>query len=156
MKVNGRVYIPLISNPLTITPSANKNQSYCQFSQSYTKAILQRSLYKITCSNFLKHQVSLHTVLPSHHDITISQYTCSSEAMTLWPCHSSQPGTTTTCYWEGHTAKIITFLTLRPQRQDKYWLLTGVHILPNTCGEYYTVRVCNWSAYVKHQIRYKN
>jgi len=37
IKVNGRVYIPLISNLITITLSAYKNQSYYQFSQSYTK-----------------------------------------------------------------------------------------------------------------------
>jgi len=103
--VNGRVYIPLISNPITITPSAHKNQSYYRFSQSYIKPFC-KDHYTVTCSNFVKHQFSLHTVLSSYDDITVSQYMFSYEALTLWACHGSQPGTITmTLYWGGHTVR---------------------------------------------------
>jgi hypothetical protein len=74
IKVNGWIYIPLISNPIIISPSVDKNQSYCQFSLSYTKPFCKKSLYKVTCWNFIKHQFSPHTVLPTYHDTTISQH----------------------------------------------------------------------------------
>jgi len=64
------------------TECSQESELLSVFSELH-KTISQRSLYKVTCSNFIKHQFSLHTVLPSYDDITISQYMVSYEAMTV-------------------------------------------------------------------------
>jgi hypothetical protein len=115
IKVNGRVYIPLISNPITITPSAHKNRSYYQFSQSYPKPFC-KDHYMVTCSNFVKtlgfsthstiklrwyHNIPIHVQLWGNDSVSLSWFT-------IWDYHHDTLLGTTYSY-----TKIF---KLRPQR----------------------------------------